>query len=84
MIFLLRPHRIASKMAVAGEVVIVGGEDGLVAVRRDVIVDPENDVVAEVERVLVAREDDNGNVAVMQQNRVRAVKMDQVYSCAEI
>ena len=71
-----------SKMAVAaGEVEIARDKDGLVAVRRDVVVDPERGVVAEVERTVVAVEDSEGNVAVMQQNRVRAVGIaDQVIS----
>ena len=57
----------------AGEVEIARDKDGLVAVRRDVVVDPERGVAAEVERTVVAVEDSEGNVAVMQQNRVRAV-----------
>ena len=68
-------------MAVAaGEIQIARDRDGLVAVRRDIVVDPERGVAAEVERVVVAVEDEEGNVAVMQQNRVlRAVDIaDQV------
>ena len=50
-------------MAVAaGEVQIAQGEEGeLLAVQREVVVDPQKGVAQEIERVLVAVPDEEGN-----------------------
>ena len=60
-------------MAVARQVQVAAGEDGLVAVQRDIIVDPERGIAAEVEKVVVAVDVGDGKIAVMEQNRVKSV-----------
>lgn len=45
-------------------------EDGVVAVQKDVIVDPELGIVAEVEKVVTAVDAGKGEVAVMEENAV--------------
>ena len=64
-------------MAVAaGAVQIAQGEDGeVVAIQRQVVVDPEGGV-AQVDRVLVAVPDEQGNVAVAEHIRVQAVEIN--------
>ena len=68
-------------MAVARQVQVAAGEDGFVAVQRDVIVDPELGIAAEVEKVVVAVDVGGGNVAVMEQNRVKGVTALPSVSC---
>lgn len=65
-------------MAVARRVEVVAAEDGLVAVQRDVIIDPKSGVAAEVEKVVVAVDVGEGKVAVMEQARVKAVAVSNV------
>lgn len=61
-------------MAVARQIQVHAEEDGVVAVQRDVIVDPEMGIVAEVEKVVAAVDVGDGKIAVVEQNRVRAIK----------
>ena len=61
-------------MAVARQIQIHAEEDGVVAVQKDTIVDPELGIVAEVEKVVAAVDIGGGQIAVMEQNRVRAIK----------
>lgn len=68
-------------MAVARQVQVATGEDGFVAVQRDVIVDPELGIAAEVEKVVVAVDVGGGKVAVMEQNRVKGVTALPSVSC---
>ena len=58
-------------MAVARQVQVAAAEDGLVAVQRDIIVDPKSGIAAEVEKVVVAVDVGGGKVAVMQQARIK-------------
>lgn len=64
---------LVADMAVARQVQVAAGEDGLVAVQRDIIVDPERGIAAEVEKVVVAVDVGDGKIAVMEQNRVKSV-----------
>ena len=63
----------------ARQVEIGAGADGeLVAVQRDLVVDPEKRIVAEVEKTLIAKEDGEGNVHVLEQTRIQAIAVDEV------
>ena len=64
----------------AREVQIAAAEDGVVAVQRDVIVDREAGVAAEMEKVMVAVDDGEGHIAYMEQNRLKSVVPLQVES----
>ena len=61
-------------MAVARQIEIHKGEDGVVAVRRDVIVDPELGTAAEVEKVVAAVDVGGGKVALLEATQVKGVK----------
>ena len=61
------------QMAVARQIEIHKGEDGVVAVRRDVIVDPELGIAAEVEKVIAAVDVGGGKVALLEKTRVKAI-----------
>lgn len=61
-------------MAVARRIEIHAEEDGVVAVQRDTIVDPERGFVAEVEKVVTAVDAGEGRVAVVEQNRLKAIR----------
>ena len=62
------------EMAVASEIEIHKAEDGVVAVRRDVIVDPELGIAAEVEKVVAAVDVGGGKVALLEKTKVTGVK----------
>ncbi len=61
-------------MAVARQVQIGRTENGAFAIQRDVIVDPSTGRAATVEKVTVAVPTEDGNVAIVQQQRVRLVE----------
>ena len=61
-------------MAVARQIEIHAEENGVVAVQRDTIVDPERGIVAEVEKVVTAVDAGEGRVAVVEQNRLKAIR----------
>lgn len=61
-------------MAVARQIEIHKGKDGVVAVRRDVIVDPELGIAAEVEKVVAAVDVGGGKVALLEATQVKGVK----------
>lgn len=65
-------------MAVARQVQVAVAKDGLVAVQRDVIIDPKSGIAAEVEKVVVAIDVGEGKVAVMEQARVKALAVTNV------
>lgn len=66
-------------MAIAGQQVrIAVAEDGMVAVKKEVIIDPETGLLVEVEKVVVAVDVGDGRVAVREQQRVVGV---QLVSC---
>ncbi len=62
------------KMAVVGrQVQIVATEDGVRRVEREVIVDPESGLAAEVQKVTIAVDVGDGNIAIAQQERVQVL-----------
>lgn len=65
-------------MAVACHVQVAAAKEGLVAVQRDIIVDPKSGIAAEVEKVVVAVDVGGGKVAVMEQARVKALAVPNV------
>ena len=65
-----------TKMALHGrQVQVAATEDGVIAVQRDVIIDRQRGIVAEVEKVTVAVDLGDGNIAVAEQQRVKAVQL---------
>ncbi len=48
-------------------------EDGMFAVQRDLIVDPSTGRAATVEKVILAVPTEDGNVAIVEQQRVRVL-----------
>ena len=65
-----------SKMALHGrQVRVAATEDGVIAVQRDVIIDRQRGIVAEVEKVTVAVDLGDGNIAVAEQQRVKGVQL---------
>ena len=61
---------------------VTATDDGVVAVQRDVIIDRERGIAAEVEKVVVAVDLGDGNIAVAEQQRVKGVQLlDQVCGC---
>ena len=66
-------------MALAAQQVRVAvAEDGMVAVKKEVIIDPETGLLLEVEKVVVAADIGGGRIAVREQQRIVGV---QVVSC---
>jgi len=58
-------------MAIAArQVRVAAAEDGVIAVQRDVVVDPGTGIAAEVEKVTVAVDVGGGQIAVAEQQRV--------------
>ena len=58
-------------MAIVGQQVrIAGGDDYLVATKKEVIVDPERGIAVEVEKQVVAVDLGDGRIAVREQQRV--------------
>ena len=58
-------------MAVVGQQVrIVGGDNHIVATKKEVIVDPERGIAVEVEKQVVAVDLGDGRIAVREQQRV--------------
>ena len=53
---------------------VTATDDGVVAVQRDVIIDRELGIAAEVEKVVVAVDLGGGNIAVAEQQRVKGVQ----------
>ena len=70
-------------MAMHGrQVRIASTDDGVVAVQRDVVIDRERGIAAEVEKVVVAVDLGDGNIAVAEQQRVKGVQLlDPVCGC---
>ena len=65
-------------MALHGrQVQVAATDDGVVAVQRDVVIDRERGIAAEVERVTVAVDMGDGNIAVAEQQRVKGVQFLQ-------
>lgn len=62
----------------ARQVQVAAGKDGIVAVQRDIIVDPKSGIAAEVEKMVVAVDVGGGKVAVMEQARVKALAVPNV------
>ena len=61
-------------MAVVGrQVRVAASEDAVIAVQRDVIVDPQLGRAVEVERVAVAVDTGDGRIAVAEQQRIVGV-----------
>ena len=64
-------------MAVVGQQVrIAGGDDYLVATKKEVIVDPERGIAVEVEKQVVAVDLGDGRIAVREQQRVTGAAID--------
>ena len=53
---------------------IAVGQDHIVGVERQVIIDPETGIAAEVENVAVAVDMGDGNIAVARQQRITGVR----------
>lgn len=63
-------------MAVAAQQVrIAVAEDGMVAVKKEVIADPETGMLLEVEKVIVAVDAGDGRIAVREQQRIVGVQV---------
>ena len=63
-----------TKMAVVGrQVRVAASEDAVIAVQRDVIVDPQLGRAVEVERVAIAVDAGDGKIAVAEQQRIVGV-----------
>ena len=62
----------------ARHVQVAMAEDGLVAVQRDTIIDPESGIAAELEKVVVAVDVGGGKVAVMEQAKFKALAVPNV------
>ena len=61
-------------MAVVGrQVRVAASEDAVIAVQRDVIVDPQLGRAVEVERVAIAVDAGDGRIAVAEQQRIVGV-----------
>ena len=61
-------------MAVVGrQVRVAASEDAVIAVQRDVVVDPQSGRAIEVERIAVAVDAGDGNIAVAEQQRIVGV-----------
>ena len=62
-------------MAVLGrEAHVAVGDDHIVGVERQVLIDPKSGLAAEVENVTVAVDMGDGNIAVARQQRVRGIQ----------
>ena len=58
-------------MAVAArQVRVAAGADHVVAVQRDLVVDPETGVAAQVEKTMIAVDLGDGNIAVQERQRI--------------
>ena len=65
---------VGKNMAVVGrQVRVAASEDAVIAVQRDVIVDPQLGRAVEVERVAVAVDTGDGRIAVAEQQRIVGV-----------
>ena len=63
-------------MALHGrQVQVAATEDGIIAVQRDVIIDRQRGIAAEVEKITVAVDMGDGNIAVAEQQRVKGVRL---------
>ena len=62
----------------ARHVQVAIAEDGLVAVQRDTIIDPESGIAAELEKVVMAVDVGGGKVAVMEQAKIKALAVPNV------
>ena len=67
-------------MAVVGtrRVQVAATEDGIVAIEREVIVDRELGIAAEVEKRTVAVDMGDGTIGVAEQQRVRVIQVGPV------
>ena len=64
------------EMAMHGrQVQVAATDDGVIAVQRDVIVDRERGIATEVEKVTMAVDLGDGNIAVAEQQRVTGVRL---------
>ena len=60
---------------VARQVHVAAADDRIIAVQRDVVVDPDTGIAAEVEKVTVAVDMGGGQIAVAEQQRVVGYKI---------
>lgn len=58
---------------VGRQVRVAACEDGIMAVQRDIIVDPQTGRAVEVEKIAVAVDTGDGNIAVAEQQRIVGV-----------
>ena len=64
------------EMAIAArQVRVAAAEDGVIAVQRDVVIDPDTGIAAEVEKVIVAVDMGGGQIAVAEQQRIVGYKV---------
>ena len=64
---------VIDKMARIGQVAIVGGDDGIAVVRKEVIIDPETGLLIEVQHIKAAVDIGGGDIAVREQKKIRVI-----------
>lgn len=71
---------------IGGKVSVVGSEDGVVVVKKEIILDPETGLLLEVEHIKAAVDIGGGNIAIREQKRIRGIAMvkDNNYFIAAI
>ena len=60
-------------MARIGQVAVVGGDDGIAVVRKEVIIDPETGLLIEVQHIKAAVDIGGGDIAVREQKKIRVI-----------
>ena len=71
---MISPHRDQLNCKDSYDRATDASSSGVVAVQRDVIIDRERGIAAEVEKVVVAVDLGDGNIAVSEQQRVKGVQ----------